>query len=171
MENWSLVSTQLQVFIFLGPHSDSRYKNSSHSFGRTGWNLQCFLKYFKRQHIWFFKRYKPAVLVLHSDQMDFKLLLCGPWDVDPNELLQTWALNKNYGTGKCWCNKTSNPHQLQIFAKHEQKWENAISSVHNLSQILPQFVRDTSIYSAEFLPMNSTASVHTHCCKTYLWEG
>lgn len=37
--------------------------------------------------------------------MDFKLLLCGPWDVDPNELLQTWALNKNYGTGKCWFNK------------------------------------------------------------------
>lgn len=101
----------ISVSCFLGPHSDSRYKNSSHSFGRTGWNLQCFLKYLKTQHIWFFKRYKPAVLVLHSDQMDFKLLLCGPWDVDPNELLQELALNKNYKTGQCSCNKT---HQILI---------------------------------------------------------
>lgn len=99
------------VSFFLGPHSDSRLKNSSHSFGRTGWNLQCFIKYFKTQYIWFFKRYKPAVLILHSDQMDFKLLLCGPWDVDPNELLQKLALNKNYKNGQCSCNKT---HQILI---------------------------------------------------------
>lgn len=59
---------------------------------------------------------------------------------------------------------------MQIFVKHEQKGKNAISSVHNLSKILPRFVKDTIIYSAEFLPMNSTASVHTHYCKTYLWE-
>lgn len=65
-----------------------------------------FWKYFKTQHIWFFKRYKLAVLVLHSDQMDFKLLLCGPWDVNPNELLQKLALNKKYKNGQCSCNKT-----------------------------------------------------------------
>lgn len=38
--------------------------------------------------------------------MDFKLLLCGPWDVEPNELLQKLALNKNYKNGQCSCNKT-----------------------------------------------------------------
>lgn len=101
----------ISVSLFLGPHSDSRLKNSSHSFGRTEWNLQFFFKYFKTQHIWFFKRYKPAVLILHSDQVDFKLLLCGPWDVDSNELLQKLVLNKNYKNGQCSCNKT---HQILI---------------------------------------------------------
>lgn len=101
----------ISVSFFLGQQSDSRLKNTPHPFGRTGWNLQCFLRYLKTQHIWFFKRYKPAVLILHSDQMDFELLLCGPWDVDPNEFLQKLALNKNYKNGQCSCNKT---HQIPI---------------------------------------------------------
>lgn len=144
----------LSVSFFLGPHSDSILKNSSRSFGRTGWNLQCFLKVLKTQHIWFFKRYKPAALVLHSDQTDFKLLLCGPWDVDANELLQKLALNKNYKNGQCSCNKT---HQILINCRSLQSMD--------INERMPF---QMFIIWVKFLPSLSRTQIFTQL-SSYQW--